>query len=426
MKKLYITFLFIYVMFLTSNVFGAGVTNKSIGGLIDIIEELETTEMWVGGGAGNVPVATTVTGTGAPVLNIGPAITSPVITNIAPGANFTLTQNSAAPFTSVESGAVVNTLYLKAGHVGIGTATPDRVLHVVGQIHVGDIADEGLFIRGGSSDAQYNWLMGNNVNIANGFEITPSTATGGTTFSTPALLIAGATSKVGIGDTSPSNGGLVVAAGVTIGTDSTNYLIDDASNGAGAGTLYIGNDTIAFSFTGKHYYQLGDMDLKTGEAVKLVNRKIYRTTSANDPLCIGIYWGISRFVDSFGNKLIQEQIAYEEKTDPNDEEKKIQVKKKNQPLVLASDNETAARVQDFAYSVAVLGDSYDEHDKVPLTGAWVMVDAGVIKAGDFLVSSSKSGYLQKQVDDIVHSYTVAKAMEDINADTKTAYIYLMQ
>ena len=39
------------------------------------------------------------------------------IDNLTPGADFTLTQNSVNAVTSVESGAIVNTLYLKAGNV---------------------------------------------------------------------------------------------------------------------------------------------------------------------------------------------------------------------------------------------------------------------------------------------------------------------
>jgi hypothetical protein len=50
--------------------------------------------------------------------------------------------------------------------------------------------------------------------------------------------------KIGFGDTDPDNGGLVVADGVVIGADSTDNLIDDASNGAASTTLYIGNETI--------------------------------------------------------------------------------------------------------------------------------------------------------------------------------------
>jgi hypothetical protein len=56
------------------------------------------------------------------------------ITNITPGADFTLTQNSVIPFTSVNTGAVVNTLYLKTGNVGIGTTAPGSTLDVNGVI----------------------------------------------------------------------------------------------------------------------------------------------------------------------------------------------------------------------------------------------------------------------------------------------------
>lgn len=58
---------------------------------------------------------------GALVFATGPTISSPVITNIAPGANFTLTQNSVTPFVSVATSAAANTLYLSQGNVGIGT-----------------------------------------------------------------------------------------------------------------------------------------------------------------------------------------------------------------------------------------------------------------------------------------------------------------
>lgn len=54
----------------------------------------------------------------------GKTLTDPVITNITPGANFTITQNSVTPFVSENTSAVASTLYLKAGNVGVGTNTP--------------------------------------------------------------------------------------------------------------------------------------------------------------------------------------------------------------------------------------------------------------------------------------------------------------
>jgi hypothetical protein len=61
------------------------------------------------------------TGSGLLVFN-----TSPAIANITPAANFTLTQNSVVPFTSVNAGAVANTVYLNAGNIGFGTTTMGR------------------------------------------------------------------------------------------------------------------------------------------------------------------------------------------------------------------------------------------------------------------------------------------------------------
>jgi len=72
-----------------------------------------------------------------------------------------------------------------------------------------------------------------------------------------------------------------------------------------------------------------------------------------------------------------------------------------------------------------MGDSYEDHDKQPLTGAYVTVEAGNIKAGDYLCSSAKSGYLEKQSNNILCNYTVAIAREDVSADTKTAYVYFV-
>lgn len=61
------------------------------------------------------------TGSGLAVFGTGPTLGSPIIGNIAPAANFTLTQNSVVPVTSVAAGALVNTLYLSAGRIGVGS-----------------------------------------------------------------------------------------------------------------------------------------------------------------------------------------------------------------------------------------------------------------------------------------------------------------
>lgn len=77
-----------------------------------------------------------IVGTSDTQILTNKTLTSPVIANIAPGADFTLTQNSVVPFTSENASAVVNTLYLKAGNVGIGRV-PDTSTSVF-RLQVGD------------------------------------------------------------------------------------------------------------------------------------------------------------------------------------------------------------------------------------------------------------------------------------------------
>jgi hypothetical protein len=50
--------------------------------------------------------------------------------DITPTGDLQLNQNSVQPFTSVASGAVDNTIYLKEGKVGIGINTPTVKLHI--------------------------------------------------------------------------------------------------------------------------------------------------------------------------------------------------------------------------------------------------------------------------------------------------------
>ena len=69
-----------------------------------------------------------------------PNITSVgALTNITPGGDFTLTHNSVNVITSVESGAIVDTLYLKEGKVGIGTTTPLTNLYISGDTGAANI-----------------------------------------------------------------------------------------------------------------------------------------------------------------------------------------------------------------------------------------------------------------------------------------------
>ena len=94
--------------------------------------------------------------------------------------------------------------------LGIGTSSPNAKLNVVksadnSRIAIGDNVATGtystLLMYGGLG--KYNFQLGVQNNVNNAFEITPSTAVNGTTFSTPAFVL-DSSGNVGIGTSSPA------------------------------------------------------------------------------------------------------------------------------------------------------------------------------------------------------------------------------
>ena len=75
--------------------------------------------------------------------------------------------------------------------VGIKTATPLYPLHLVGEFGLEEAspAGTGSKLRFIGDATKYNFRIGKQLNVNNGFEITPSTALGGTTFSNPVYTV---------------------------------------------------------------------------------------------------------------------------------------------------------------------------------------------------------------------------------------------
>ena len=120
-------------------------------------------------------------------------------------------------------------------------------------------ADDGLFLHSEAAGSHYNWLISTQDNVDAGFEITPSTAVGNRSFTTPAFVIKADTGRIGIGTNSPAEKLHIVGnvrvhdGGYLAAGDANDIFIRHDGNGhlqSNAGTMFINqvaNGSMIFS-----------------------------------------------------------------------------------------------------------------------------------------------------------------------------------
>lgn len=151
------------------------------------------------------------------------------------------------------------TMTLKSGNVGIGTTSPQQKLHIAGDVQIGE-SSGGEKLRFVGASNKYNFQLGKQINGDNIFEITPSTAAGGTTFSTPAFVVT-YDSKIGIGTTSPTQ--LLTLEG------ADGYLFTVQENGANKSRFQIYQDDGGSSLVAGYNSTATNMYFYTGGSERM-------------------------------------------------------------------------------------------------------------------------------------------------------------
>jgi len=143
----------------------------------------------------------------------------------------------------------------------------------------GNATSDAARVRMLVPSTKYNWQIGAQQNVDNGFEITPSTAVGGTTFSSPAIQIAATTGNTSI------NYALTVGGNATVGgyiSTTTNA----GTNGVGASFL-AGNATLN-GFTAYASGASADQKYWTWQSGSAIGDGVFRLRALNDALSNGI------------------------------------------------------------------------------------------------------------------------------------------
>jgi hypothetical protein len=265
--------------------------------------------------------ASLTAGTGSVQIGLGTTF------NLAIDSNEVQVRNGAGGAASLFLNAQGGNVFVgSAGTslVGIGTAGPERLLHVFG-------GSAGAVTSNANALAVFEDNVNGYINL-----LTPATLESGVLFGNPGnaqdggiiyvgsidemqfrtngnvtRMVLQGDGRVGIGDTSPDAGIDVTTANSQVGefdrqgTDGT--IIEFQNDGVVAGSITVTGAIVSYNaFTGSHFGWTDDRTIQLGELVSFtgVNKNyhgdpsaepfygIQRTAKANDPATLGAYLGL--------------------------------------------------------------------------------------------------------------------------------------
>ena len=211
-----------------------------------LMAQLKNFQTGTGGDSFNGPVGSTTASTGA-------------FTTLSASSTTTLSGGTANGVAYLNGSKVVTTgtaLTFDGSNFAVTGGLITGTKGSSNGLTIGDVStNSNALLRLQGTSAGYNFLLANNLNVG-GFEITPSTATGGTTYSNPVYSVTGlglhkwfngttqamtldASGNLGVGATSPS-----AKLHVTTGSTGVQALF---SNSSGTPTVAIGNSTTTYN-----------------------------------------------------------------------------------------------------------------------------------------------------------------------------------
>jgi hypothetical protein len=158
----------------------------------------------------------------------------------------------SANLTFDGSALAVNGTISSTGDVTVGSSGGTRTLTI------GNTASTGAgFINIVTSSSFKNWQIASNQYVASALSFTPSTATGGTTFTTPTLNILDigiSTGNIGVGGTTPTSSGAGITFPATLSASSNANTLDDYEEGTWTPSL---GGTTTYTVQSGNYTKIG-------------------------------------------------------------------------------------------------------------------------------------------------------------------------